>query len=85
MNIDFVLLEKSIGKRLKFEVTYILKERNFFDSFYAELREVGNDYIIVEQFLVETNENDKDIIISKKRKLRKGDFTIISKELNLNG
>lgn len=51
MNMDFKLLNNSVDKVLKFEAPYLLKDKSTFkDMFYAYLREVGDDYIIVEQF-----------------------------------
>ena len=85
MNIDFNFLKKSVGKRLKFEVTYYIKHISYDDVFYATLSEVFDDYIIVEQFTVETDdnfENEKVKII--KRKLIKNKFNI-NNEIPLNG
>jgi hypothetical protein len=82
MNIDFSFLEKSVGKTLKFEVNY---QDSFVDIFYAKLSEVFDDYIIVEQFTIESDENfenEKAKII--RRKLIKNKFTI-SNEIPLNG
>jgi deoxyadenosine/deoxycytidine kinase len=86
MNIDFCTFKSSIGKRLKFEVVFHLKDDSTFtDVFYAYLREVFDDYIIVEQFTIETDvyfENSK--ITSKLRKLEKKKFDIDTKEIPLN-
>ena len=86
MNIDFNFLKKSIGKLLKFEVTYFFEnETSYDDIFYAVLQEVFDDYVIVEQFTVESDnnfENEKVRLI--KRKLVKDNF-IISKDTPLNG
>jgi hypothetical protein len=80
MNIDFRLLQKSIGEELGFEADYILNGNiNFHDIFYAYVREVGNDFIIVEQYLIETDDDDNDKIISHKRKLTNGMFKINQK------
>lgn len=85
MNIDFSLLKKSVGKTLKFEVTYLFNKSSFDDVFYATLKEVFDDYIIVEQFTVEADdnfENEKAKLI--KRKLTKHKFNI-SNEIPLKG
>ena len=85
MNIDFSLLKKSVGKTLKFEVTYLFNSISFDDVFYATLKEVFDDYIIVEQFTVEADnnfENEKAKLI--KRKLTKNKFNI-NNEIPLNG
>ena len=86
MNIDFNFLKKSIGKELKFEAKYLTKENgNFLDRFYATLREVKDDFIIVEQYIVQSDENENYKIVSNKRKLQKGVFTIDTNEIPLNG
>lgn len=85
MNMDFNFLKRSIGKNLKFEATYLSNNKSFVDVFYATLSEVFDDYIIIEQFTVESDdnfENEKAKFI--KRKLIKGSFTI-SNEIPLNG
>lgn len=71
-----------------FETTFLLEDRSLFtDIFYAILRKVDteNDFIIVEQYFVESDENfENEKIKSNKRKLTKGNFNI-SKETPLNG
>ncbi|ELY2018138.1 hypothetical protein SL053_002051 [Flavobacterium psychrophilum] len=86
MNIDFTKFEKSIGKRLKFECSHILEGKTIFtDVFYASLREVSEDFIIVEQYLIESDENfENDKIKSNKRKLLKNKFKL-NNEIPLNG
>ncbi|ENA1795717.1 hypothetical protein ABF176_002565 [Flavobacterium psychrophilum] len=86
MNIDFNKFEKSIGKRLKFECSHILDDKTIFtDVFYASLREVSEDFIIVEQYLIESDENfENDKIKSNKRKLLKNKFKL-NNEIPLNG
>jgi hypothetical protein len=85
MNIDFNFLKKSIGTTLKFKRTLITKDGNFIDIFYATLKEVFDDYIIVEQFYVKAEEDYSEEIISQKRKLQKGNFEIDSKETPIKG
>jgi hypothetical protein len=85
MNLDFNVLKKSIGKRLKFEANYISTDKvnSFKDVFYATLIEVSNDFIIVEQFTVNSDENyENEKIVLRKRKLVKNAF-IISTEIPL--
>ena len=88
MNIDFNFLSKSVGKRLLFETSFLLEDRSvFIDIFYAFLRKVDteNDFIIVEQYFVETDENyENEKIKSIKRRLSKGNFDI-SNTTPLNG
>lgn len=85
MNIDFSLLKKSVGKTIKFEVTYLFNKNSFDDIFYATLKEVFDDYIIVEQFTIEFDENfENEKVKLIKRKLTKHNFNI-SKEIPLNG
>lgn len=86
MNIDFRLLQSSIGKILKFEVTYIFENNKSFDDvFYATLNKVFDDYIIVEQFTVDSDDNfENEKVNLIKRKLVKGNFTI-SDEIPING
>jgi len=85
MNIDFDLLKKSIGKRLKFEVGYYINSTLYDDIFYATLTDVFDNYIIVEQFTIEYNENYEDERVKMiKRKLIKSKFNI-NKEIPLNG
>lgn len=83
MNIDFEFLKKSINKNLKFKKTYFLNNNSFIDVFYAILKEVGDDYIIVEQFYVKSDDNFNEEIVSQKRKLVKKSFEI-DKEIPLN-
>lgn len=85
MNIDFNFLKKSVGKTLKFEVRYTFGINNYFDDiFYATLNEVFEDYIIVEQFTVEADDNfENEKIKMIKRKLVKRRFSI-SNEIPLN-
>lgn len=60
MNIDFNKLKSSVGKRLKFEIAfYLVDNSTFTDVFYAYLREVFDDYIIVEQFTIDSDDNLK--------------------------
>ncbi len=84
MNINFSLLKRSIGKELKFEATYLMNGENFTDKFYAVLDEVSEDYIIVKQSFIYTDENDKDSPVTFKRKLVKNCFTI-DNEIPVNG
>lgn len=86
MNMDFRLLQKSIGKTLKFEATYFFENNKSFDDvFYATLNEIFDDYIIVEQFTVDSDDNfENEKVKLTKRKLVKGNFTI-SNEIPLNG
>lgn len=85
MNIDFKFLDNSVNKMLKFEASYLLKDKSTFkDMFYAYLREVGDNYIIVEQFFVKSDKNyENEQIVSIKRKLIKGNFNI-NNEIPLN-
>lgn len=77
MNIDFNILKKSIGKRLKFEVIYFFNKTPYKDIFYATLIEIFDDYIIVEQFTVDSDDNfENEKIKLIKRKLIKNKFTI---------
>lgn len=86
MNIDFNKLKSSVGKRLKFEIAFYLADNSTFtDVFYAYLREVFDDYIIVEQFTIDSDDNyENPKITSKFRKLSKNAFNIDTKEIPLN-
>lgn len=85
MNINFSLLEKSVDKRLKFEANYLLNKLPFKDVFYATLKEVFDDYIVVEQFIVESDDNfENEKVKLIKRKLTKNNFHI-NNEIPLNG
>lgn len=84
MNIDVNKLKRSIGKKLKFEATYLKVDKSKFeDVFYAVLKEVNEEYIIVEQTYVVADEDYNDIILTQKRKLIKDKFTI-TREIPLN-
>lgn len=84
MNIDFKLLKNSVGKRLRFEVSVGLDNKETFtDIFYATLREVGSDFIIVEHYYLKSDENFNQELVSQKRKLVKNKFTL-SPEIPLN-
>lgn len=77
MNIDFNILKKSIGKRLKFEVIYFFDKTQYKDIFYATLIEIFDNYIIVEQFTVDSDDNfENEKIKLIKRKLIKDKFNI---------
>ena len=80
MNLDFSLLRKSIGQCLIFETTFVLKDTSLFtDVFYAYLREVEDNFIVVERYFIDADENfENEQIKSIKRKLVKGSFTINS-------
>jgi hypothetical protein len=85
MNLDFNVLKKSIGKKVKFEANYMSTDKvnSFKDVFYATLIEVSNDFIIVEQFTISSDENyENEKIVLLKRKLIKDTF-IISTEIPL--
>ena len=84
MNRNLSFLNKSIDKELKFEATYLLNGKNFTDRFYAILKKVEDDFILVEQRLINTDENDKDNLITFQRKLVKNCFTI-DDEIPVNG
>lgn len=85
MKIDSNILNKSLGKKLKFMAEYYINEDNFRDVFYATLIEVNEDYIIVEQlFVVQDKDFENEILRSIKRKLKKGNFKILN-EIPLNG
>lgn len=85
MNIDFNLLKKSIGKELKFQTEYTVDEIHYVDKFYAVLKQVENDFIVVEQHLLYMNENADNNFGTFNRKLLKGDFTIDTMRTALNG
>lgn len=81
---DFKLFENSVGKRLRFEVSITMENKDtFIDIFYAVLREVGDDFIIVEHFYLKSDENFNQELVSQKRKLEKNKF-VISREIPLN-
>jgi hypothetical protein len=84
MDVVFNKLKKSIGKKLKFNVAYVTSAtESFTDVFYATVKEVEDNFIIVEQIIVLVGDNYKEQIIGQKRKLLKGEFTI-DKEISLN-
>lgn len=81
MNIDSNILYNSIGKKLKFEATYYIKNsKPYTYIFYAELSEVFDNYIIVKQFTVQSDEK----VLIVKRKLVKGKFEIDFRTTQLN-
>ena len=85
MNIDLNFLKKSLNKRLKFQVVVFLENSEIFtDDFYGYIREVTDNYIIVEHFYLQSDENFAQKKVSQKRKLNKNAF-IISDEIPLNG
>lgn len=88
MNYDLKRFEKSIGKSLKFEVLSILKDNSkIVEIFYAVLKSVNveEEYIIVEQHYIESDENYNEILKSQKRKLHKNKFQVDTKTTPLNG
>lgn len=78
VNIDFGFLKSSIGKILLFQAKYYSPDGVVFnDVFYATLLEVHEDYIIVAQFHVISDEKfENEKYVQHKRKLNKGRFSI---------
>jgi uncharacterized protein YxjI len=85
MNIDFNKLKRSIGKKLKFEATYLKADKSKFeDAFYAVLKEVNEEFIIVEQTYVVADEDYNDMVLTQKRKLIKDKYIIDTEKTPLN-
>jgi len=84
MNIDVNKLKRSIGKKLKFEADYLKVDgTSFTDIFYAVLKEAEEGFIIVEQTYIFSDEDYKDTILTQRRRLEKGKYSI-SREIPLN-
>ena len=84
MNIDFNFLKKSLNKRLKFQVIVFLENgEKFTDDFYGYIKEVNDNYIIVEHFYLQSDENFAQRKVSQKRKLIKNEF-VIDKDTPIN-
>lgn len=84
MIVDFKHLKKSIGKTLKFEASYIINGSRFNDGFYAVLKEINEDSLIVEETFVSVEDGYQDTLKVQKRLLKKGSF-LLSREIPLNG
>lgn len=73
------VLKKKFNERVKFEINFLLADKSFFKNiFYAYLREVTEDYIIVEEFYVKSDGDFKEEMAIQKRKLKHGDFIILN-------
>lgn len=69
------VFENFIGHVKRFKVTYISPK--FDDIFYAEIKEVHEHYIIVEQKYMKSDEDYNEELVSQKRKLGKRDFKVL--------
>ncbi|WP_291148046.1 hypothetical protein [Flavobacterium sp. UBA7680] len=67
--------EKLIGQKRRFLVNYVLPK--FEDIFYAEIKEVHENYLIVEQKYIRTDEEYNEEQITQKRKLDNGLFELL--------
>ena len=67
--------ENLIGQKRRFKVSYI--SPSFVDIFFAEIKEVYEDYIIVEQIYVKSDGAYNEELITQKRKLGKRDFIVL--------
>lgn len=84
MNIDLNVFKNSLNERFKFQVTVFFKSGEMFtDDFYAYIREVNSNYIIVEHFYLQSDENFAQRKVSQKRKLIRNEF-VIDKDTPIN-
>lgn len=70
-----------MNERVKFEVHFLLGNRsNFINVFYAYIREVNEDCIIVEEYYVTSDENYNEKMAIQKRRLKHGLFEILNEK-----
>lgn len=71
------VFENLISQERWFKVSYVSPK--FEDIFHAEIKEVHEKYIIVEQKYMKSDEDYNEEYVVQKRKLNNGDFDIIKK------